>query len=89
MKFTNEHRFNENLEQNPNVALKAQEMADFVEQKLSNGENLDDAFDALFESYYESMYWLTFDSAFAMLYNCWVYGYELEEFRNTKFIPAS
>lgn len=89
MTFTNEHRFNECMEQTPNVALKAQEMAEFVEQKISNGENLDVAFEALFDSYYESMYWLTFDSAFAMLYNCWVYGSELEEFRNTKFVSAS
>lgn len=85
MKLVDEQLFQEKLNDCPVDAQKAQEIAEFVENLVDTGSNVESAINAMFDKYYESTYWQTFDSACIILNHCWQYGEILLSQRKKKY----
>jgi hypothetical protein len=85
MKFVDEQLFQEKLIETPAYAKQAQEIAEYVEHLVNTGSSIESALNTMFDKYYESTYWETFDNACVILSLCWKYGEILRSQRSKRY----
>jgi len=88
MEILDENRLKEWENGQKENTVKAQEMADFAEKLIQEGVELENAFQRMFDNYYNAITWQTYVFVCVILEQCWVHGIQLKKFRTTKIVPS-